>query len=89
MNEDIIITLNNGESYKILAKSTLESKQYYFCVLLNSLEEETDTYRFFEVINKDGNEVIKLIQDESFIQQLLVLFAADYAHIADSLGGVN
>lgn len=87
MIEETIITLNNGSNYKILMESTLDGKKYCFAVLLDEMSLETENYQFFEVLNKDGKEVMKLINDNDIVQQLVVLFAANYSKLTESLGG--
>ena len=87
MSEELIITLNNGQSYKILTEAVVEDKKYCFAVLLTSDEKETEEYLFFEIINRDGKEIMRLVEDEATKEQLLVLFTAQYSQMIENLGG--
>ncbi|MBE6144640.1 MAG: hypothetical protein E7169_03595 [Firmicutes bacterium] len=87
MNEELIITLNNGQSYKILAEGLVEDKKYCFAVLLTNDEKETEEYLFFEMINRDGKEIMKLVDNKETKEQLLVLFTAKYSQMVETLGG--
>ena len=89
MMEDVIITLNNGYSYKILVETSIDDKRYCFAVLLTQDEQETEEYVFFEMITRDGKEIMKLVEDKSTKEQLLVLLTSQYCELAESLGGVQ
>lgn len=89
MIEETIITLSNGSNYKILMESVLDDKKYCLTVLLDEMSLETENYQFFEVLNKDGKEVMRLINDNDILQQLVVLFAANYSKLTENLGGNN
>ena len=87
--EDLIITLNNGYSYKILTETFIDNKKYCFAVLLTPEEKETEEYVFFEMITRDGKEIMKLVEDKSTKEQLLVLLTSQYCELAETLGGVE
>lgn len=89
MIEETIITLSNGSNYKILMESVLDDKKYCLTVLLDEMSLETENYQFFEVLNKDGKEVMRFINDNDILQQLVVLFAANYSKLTENLGGNN
>lgn len=86
--EDVIITLNNGYSYKILVETSVDDKKYCFAVLLTQDEQETEEYVIFEMITKDNKEIMKLVEDKSTKEQLLVLLTSQYCEFAETLGGV-
>ena len=88
MMEDLIITLSNGHSYKILKETAIEDKRYCFATLLTEDEQETEEYEFFEMINRDGKEIMKLVENNSTKEQLLVLLTSEYCKVAEELGGV-
>lgn len=89
MSEEVILTLSNGKSYKILTETNLEGKKYSFAAILNEDESETEEYCFFEHIFYEDKERIKLIEDKNIQEQLLVLFSAKYCEYAELLGGTN
>ena len=86
--ENIIITLSNGHSYKILKETAIEDKRYCFATLLTEDEQETEEYMFFVIINRDGKEIMKLVEDNSIKEQLLVLLTSQYCQFTETLGGV-
>ena len=75
---DKIVELENDRSYVILDQTMFENNKYYYGLRLNSNEEPTNNYLFFEEIKDEEDIYLEPIHDEQLKGYLLTTFTVDF-----------
>lgn len=75
---DKIVELENDRSYVILDQTMFENNKYYYGLRLNSEEEPTNNYLFFEEIKDEEDIYLEPIHDEQLKGYLLTTFTVDF-----------
>lgn len=74
---DKIVELENNRSYVILDQVKTNNKTYYYGLRLNSKEEPTNNYLFFEEIKDEEDTYLDPIIDENLKEMLLTTFTVN------------
>ena len=74
MTTGTILRLNDKLNVKVIDNFIFDNKDYYFCNKLDENEKELDGYLFFEYNKYENSEIMKLVNDEQTIENLLVVF---------------
>ena len=80
-----VVTLSNGKEYSLLLEKIKDDKTYYLAELSGDDEINGDSI-FFEKVVKDDKEFLKIVQDKTLIEELLVLFTADFIKLTEKMG---
>ena len=75
---DKIVELDNKNKYVILDEKLLDDNKYYFGLRLDSNEEPSNNYLFFEEIKDDNNIYFLPIENEDMKGVLLTSFTINY-----------
>lgn len=76
MEENMVITLENGQSYLLLLENAFTEGKYFLSVKLDENEAPTSDYVVFE--EKDGGESTEIVTDINVLNKLLEDYQEQY-----------
>ena len=75
-----VIEINNNESYVIVSKVNYRDVDYYYIVLLDNVKNVLkDVCKIIRIDNKDGIDVISLVEEVDILEGLIPLFKKQYS----------
>lgn len=75
-----VIEINNNESYVIVSKVNYRDVDYYYIVLLDNVKNVLkDVCKIIRIDNKDGIDVISLVEEVDVLEGLIPLFKKQYS----------
>ena len=66
-----IVTLENNQEYLLLEECEKDGKKYIYAVRTLEDESLTDEYLVFEAIVQDGEEFLKVVEDQEAYEELI------------------
>ena len=76
MEENMVITLENGDNYLLLLENAFTDGKYFLAVKLDEKEAPTSDYVVFE--EKDNGEATEIVTDVTILNKLLEDYQEQY-----------